>query len=323
MSHEPFTVDRSERGKTLAAVLKQRWALSWSQVRRLIEQQRVRVNRQVCTDAVYRLQLGTRVTLVADADPPRRAAAPKSKPAVERGPTNSPALVFIDDQIVVVEKPPGLTTMRHRDEADEFGACGKRFLPPTLADMLPKLIGDRRPVRAVHRLDRDTSGLVVFARTPHAESHLGKQFRAHTVARNYLAVVRGKANAGRIETSLIRDRGDGRRGSSPTPDDGQHAVTHVTPIEDLGEFTLVECRLETGRTHQVRIHLAESGTPLCGERVYDRPLHGAPSIDESGSPRIALHAAYLGLHHPRTEKWLEWNSPLPDDLHDFVARLRK
>jgi 23S rRNA pseudouridine1911/1915/1917 synthase len=107
----------------------------------------------------------------------------------------------------------------------------------------------------VHRLDKDTSGLVVFARTPEAESSLGQQFRAHTIERLYLAVVRGRARDDRIESWLFADRGDHRRGSGPRHGPGQHAVTHVRVVEELGDFTLVECRLKTGRTHQVRIPL--------------------------------------------------------------------
>jgi 23S rRNA pseudouridine1911/1915/1917 synthase len=212
--------------------------------------------------------------------------------------------------------------MRHAEESAEFGPRAKKFLPPTLADLLPKLIGDLNPVRAVHRLDKDTSGLVVFARTPEAERNLGKQFRAHSISRKYLAIVRGVPRPGRIESWLIRDRGDGRRGSSAEPGKGQHAVTRVELVERLGNFALVECRLETGRTHQVRIHLGESGTPLCGETVYDRPIHGRPVPDGSNSPRIALHAASLGLRHPVTDQWIEWQSPLPDDLAELLRRLR-
>src|SRR5262249_36703592 len=180
---------------------------------------------------------------------------------------------FADEHVVVVEKPAGLTTMRHAEEAAEFGARGRRFLPDTLADRLPALLAAHRPgkpgrVRAVHRLDRETSGLVVFARTAAAERQLGGPLPAPPGGRPYRAVVRGRARDARIESWLVRDRGDRRRGSGPAGE-GQHAVTHVRVVEALGEFTLVECRLETGRTHQVRIHLGEAGTPLCGERVYD------------------------------------------------------
>lgn len=259
---------------------------------------------------------------------PDRADGPRSSyPPPRRQPAALPAGVTVrhlDDQIVVVEKPAGLTTMRHPEEAAEFGTRGRRFLPPTLADLLPALLARGRPGRppqviAVHRLDKDTSGLVVFARTPAAVRHLGEQFRKHTTERRYLAVVRGRAVAQRIESQLVRDRGDGRRGSGT---DGQRAVTNVRVLEELGDFTLVECQLETGRTHQVRIHLGEAGTPLCGERIYDRPRHGAPLPDASGTQRLALHAADLGLVHPATGRLLRWHSPLPDDLARLVTRLR-
>jgi 23S rRNA pseudouridine1911/1915/1917 synthase len=101
-----------------------------------------------------------------------------------------------------------------------------------------------------------------------------------------------------------------------------HAVTQVEVVEALGDFTLVTCRLKTGRTHQVRIHLGESGTPLRGERVYDRPLHGQPAPDRSGAKRPLLHAAYLALDHPDTGKRLEWHADLPRDMQELRKKLR-
>jgi 23S rRNA pseudouridine1911/1915/1917 synthase len=100
-------------------------------------------------------------------------------------------------------------------------------------------------------------------------------------------------------------------------------VTHVRVVEELGEYSLVECRLETGRTHQVRIHLGEAGTPLCGERIYDRPPHGKPWPDGSCIQRVALHAALLGFDHPATRKRVRWSAPLPKDMTDLIARLRR
>lgn len=254
---------------------------------------------------------------------------------------------YADAHIVVVDKPVGLTTMRHKHEAAEFGR-GRRFLPATLADVLPGLLdrpaaagsrpsrsrtpksasrkaqaGSRQPVFAVHRLDKETSGLVVFARTRAAERHLGQQFREHAIERRYLALVRGQATSERIESYLVGDRGDGRRGSAVKADEGQRAITRVRVVEDLGDFTLVECRLETGRTHQVRIHLGERGTPLCGERLYDRPLHGAPLPDASGAARPMLHAVKLVIDHPLTGKRMKWKSPLPQDMEVLLTRLRR
>jgi 23S rRNA pseudouridine1911/1915/1917 synthase len=253
---------------------------------------------------------------------------PKRKGKREKGKAPAPTVRHADARVVVVEKPAGLTTMRSPEEAAEFGARARRFLPPTLADLLPPLLaggrGGRPPrLRAVHRLDKDTTGLVVFARTAEAEGSLGKQFRAHTIERRYLALVRGRAASGRIESYLVRDRGDGRRGSGAEPGVGQRAVTHVRVVEELGDYTLVECRLETGRTHQVRIHLGEAGTPLCGERVYDRPLHGRPLPDGSGAARVMLHAARLGFNHPATGRRMAWDSPLPDDMAGLRERLRR
>jgi len=240
-----------------------------------------------------------------------------------------PIIRFVDAHVVVVDKPAGLTTMRHPEEAAEFGTRAQRFLPPTLADIVPGLLkSQNRPsagtakVIPVHRLDKETSGLVVFARTPEAARHLGEQFRRHTTERRYAALVRGQAQPARIESRLVRDRGDGRRGSG-TAKDGQRAVTHVRVIEQFQDYALVECRLETGRTHQVRIHLGEARIPLCGERLYDRPLHGAPLPDRSQAKRPLLHAAFLGFDHPATGNRMTWEAAVPKDMRDLLQRLRK
>ena len=178
------------------------------------------------------------------------------------------------------------------------------------------------PVRAVHRIDRETSGLVVFARNVPAGRILAEQFRLHTTRRRYLALVVGRAAAGTIESHLVRDRGDGRRGSAET-EDGKLAITHVSPLEHFGDaYTLVECRLETGRTHQIRIHLSERGHHLCGERVYAQSRRNGPR-DESRAPRVMLHAAELGFVHPVTGAELLFESPLPRDIREVLARLRK
>lgn len=344
MATHSFIVEHRESGKTLAAALKSRFGLSWSQAKRLVEGRHVRVGQQVETDVARRLKPGKRVIVAegtierpkkekpakAPEPKPKAKATAKPKPrALEKSPPPPPAphtiqIVYADDAIVVVDKPAGLTTMRHREEAAEFGR-GKRFLPDTLADRLPSLLGEPgRPVIAVHRIDRDTSGLVIFARTPAAATSLTKQFRLHTIDRRYLALTRGAPPTPRIESILVRDRGDGRRGSTrkTNPPDGKRAVTHVKTIEELGAFAAVECRLETGRTHQVRIHLGESGAPLCGERVYDRPLNGRPAPDGSGAERPLLHAARLGIVHPATGEAMAWDAKPPEDFARIWVTLR-
>ncbi len=160
------------------------------------------------------------------------------------------------------------------------------------------------------------------SRNAKAERDLMEQFRQHTVERRYLALVRGQPKAGKIESTIVRDRGDGRRGSSTAEGDGQRAVTHVKLVEALGNYALIECRLETGRTHQVRIHLGEAGTPLCGEHVYDREVNGKPVADGSGTQRPMLHAAKLGFRHPETEEKMSWSCPLPEDMAELLDELR-
>jgi 23S rRNA pseudouridine1911/1915/1917 synthase len=326
MTKRRFVIATREAGMRIDAVLRERLAVSWKVVKRLLVERQVVIGGRLCVDPHQRVQPGQRVQV-------GEREKVKLSPSDKR--TDTSIICHADDQIVVVNKPAGLTTMRHSDEAAEFGARGRRFLPSTLADRLPDLIrqfeaGKRRGaakrsagVRAVHRLDKETSGLVVFARTSAVESHLGKQFRAHTIERRYLGLVRGRASEARIESFLLEDRGDGRRGSTTRHDEGKRAVTHVRVVEELGEFTLVECRLETGRTHQVRIHLGEAGTPLCGERVYDRPLHGKPLPDTSGARRPMLHAATLGFDHPLTGRRVVWQVPPPQDMRQLLARLRK
>ncbi|HEY2910238.1 MAG TPA: RluA family pseudouridine synthase [Gemmataceae bacterium] len=340
-----FVVDRRDSGRTLAAVLKDRLGLTWSQAKRLVASRHVRVGQQVETDVARRLKPGKRIQLDAGSVEQPKREKPPVKPipttrgpkrdrspvsrdpkrsAGERAPEITIDIVYADDAIAVVNKPAGLTTMRHAAEAAEFGR-GQRFLPATLADQLPALLGTPdRPVIAVHRIDRDTSGLVAFARTPAAARALARQFRNHTVERRYLALIRGMPESSRIESILVRDRGDGRRGSTrkSNPPDGKTAITHVKRLEVLGEFAAIECRLETGRTHQVRIHLGEAGTPLCGERVYDRPVNGRPMPDNSGAKRPMLHAASLGFIHPETGEAMRWEVKPPADFAAIWADLR-
>jgi 23S rRNA pseudouridine1911/1915/1917 synthase len=305
--------------QTLAAALR-RWLAgqSWSDVRRLIEGRHVQVNGNLCTDTNRRLAATDVVKLWDHA----LAPPPREKDVRIR---------YVDQHVVVVEKPAGMTTLRHPEE--RHWPKRRRDLQPTLDEVLPRVVAACAPrptrrkgpaprLRAVHRLDRDTSGIMVFARTPQAEQHLVQQFRKHTIHRAYLAIVHGDLRGQTIETQLVKDRGDGRRGSTANPKLGRRAVTHVRPVQQLDGYTLVECRLETGRTHQIRIHLSEQGHMLCGEKVYDKPLRGERIQDDSGAPRLALHAAELGFEHPLSGETLHFRSPLPHDLAEFLQRLQ-
>lgn len=322
---ENFHLKATDADHTLAAVLRDRLpGKSWSEVRRLIRSRQVLIDGNLCLDAGRRLR-GTEVLKLLDhpTAPPARA--------------DDVRIHFLDAHLVIVEKPARLTSVRH---AEERGWSARRKqAQPTLEDLLPQIIakkwargqrgrrggppGKLPPVHPVHRLDRDTSGLMCFARTKQAEQQLARQFRQHSTGRRYLAIARGDVAEQTIVTYLVRDRGDGRRGSTSLPDLGRRAVTHVRPIERLGDYTLIACRLETGRTHQIRIHLAELGHAICGEMVYHKPATGTAPADTSGAPRLALHAAELELDHPVSGERLRFEMPLADDLEQFLRRLRR
>jgi len=340
--HEPtilvWHVMPEEVGLTLLALLKRReQGSSWSQLRRQISARRLQVNGNLCLDEGRRLKSGDVVRLL-----PHPAAAPPTEDDVR--------IRHLDPHLVIVEKPAGMTTLRHAEE--RAWPKQRRQLQPTLDEVLPAAIArwqrrsrggqvlgagqptgrrsgnknslpaSTRRVRAVHRLDRETSGLMVFARTVDAERLLGLQFRDHSLHRVYIAVALGHVEPRTIETRLIDDRGDGRRGSTSNPKLGKVAVTHVRPLEYLSGHTVIECQLETGRTHQIRIHLAESGHPLCGDKVYRGRFPGPGIADHSGSPRVALHAAELGFVHPVSGQELQFKMPLPADLVELIDRLR-
>jgi 23S rRNA pseudouridine1911/1915/1917 synthase len=270
-----FAVIAAEAEHTLAKVLRSRLhehQPSWNDVRSFIEQRRVKIGDAVCTDPARRVHEGETIELFAHAADSLRNVIRENL-----------VLRHLDDHIVVVEKPSGMNSVRHPAEMEWPEA--RRRLDPTLQDLTQWAIATqlRRNaktlpyLRIVQRLDRETSGLLVFARTVLAERELGLQFRKHTVVRRYTAIIAGYLPPQTIRTVLIRDRGDGRRGSTQQPNiTGKQAITHITVQERLPAHTLLTCRLETGRTHQIRIHLSELGHPICGEKVYIKTVTGEP-----------------------------------------------
>jgi 23S rRNA pseudouridine1911/1915/1917 synthase len=204
------------------------------------------------------------------------------------------AVVFEDEDLVVVDKPAGLLTAP-TPESDRNN----------LAMALSRRAGGPAPgVFVVHRIDLETSGLVVFAKTAHANRVLAEKFRTHDIERAYLAVV-----AGPFPDAVSR---------IARPVGGRAAVTHVAIRERFGTVaTLLECRLETGRTHQIRLHAAALGHPVIGDARYGVPFRAAPA------PRMALHATTLGCEHPRSGAPLSFVSSLPADLVDWIDRVRR
>jgi len=314
-STEPgeHVVDVQQEGITLAALVRERLGgVPWSRARTLCERGKVRVSGQVETNSARRLRAGDRVRVDEGA------------PRLRQGVIDHRAIVYLDAQVVVVNKPAGLMSVRF-EESDR----------DTLIDQVqgwlrrnPERVGRAQGSKlgAVQRLDKDTTGLLVFTRTVPARRALQSQFRVHDIERQYLALAHGQVPEGRHETFILQDRGDGLRGSfgryrrahGEPPPDAQRAVTHVRPLEALAGATLVECRLETGKQHQIRIHLSESGHPLLGEAVYVRDFQGT----RLEAPRPMLHAARLGFRHPTSGEWLSFEQAPPDDFQAAHAQLR-
>jgi 23S rRNA pseudouridine1911/1915/1917 synthase len=281
--------------------------VSWGKARAWIEGGKVRIGGAIVTEPTTRVAAGAE--LVLDEGAPRRRP----------GEIPDEDVVYHDAQVVVVAKPAGLSTVPYDEgETDTLDTRVRAWLQRRR--LAPR--GARPSLGVVHRLDKETTGLVVFTRTWLAKESLTGQFRRHTVHRRYLGVAHGHVAGATIRTFLVEDRGDGRRGSTRDPArqarEGREAVTHVERVEGLADATLVACRLETGRTHQIRIHLSETGHPLVGERVYVKGFGGAP-ID---APRLMLHATELGFVHPATEREMRWEQPMPEDMRALVARLR-
>ena len=294
---------------TLAAIVRERTGASWSRSRALCEDGRVTVDGEPCRDPAMRIAANAVVEIRADAPrAPRGALAPE-------------AVVFFDRDLVVVDKPAGMLSVADEETRNDSLDLHAR----TLLRRLDRAGRDAK-LGVVHRLDKETSGVMVFARTAQAQRALATQFRAHDVERVYEAIVHGRIGARRLESDLVPDRGDGLRGShglfrrttAPPPSSARHAVTHVVPVEHFERATLVECRLETGRQHQIRIHLAEAGHPLLGERVYIRDYEG-PRLD---APRVMLHARTLGFVHPRTGERLSFEREAPEDFRAMLGALR-
>jgi 23S rRNA pseudouridine1911/1915/1917 synthase len=312
---------------TLAAALRRLVPeLSWAQAKRLITTRRVEVNATLCLNDARRLNPGDVLTIHENSLRP----VPKAE---------NVRILHVDPDIIVIDKPAGIVSLR-RDEESEF-TDERKELHPTLDELVQQMLPGYRPADArrrkgargasiypVHRLDRDTSGLMLFALSTRARDVLIRMFTAHEVRRTYWAVVLGRIDSPRaIESTLTRDRGDGLRGSlAPGQSDpeAKPAITRIRPVEHIGDmYTLIECELETGRTHQIRIHLAEMGHMLAGEKLYTRPSAAVPAvIDRSDAPRQALHSARLRLTHPITGKALAFDSPPPRDLATWLAQVR-
>lgn len=249
-------------------------------------------------------------------------------------------VVYEDADLIVIDKPAGMVV--HPAPGAWTGTLVNALLAHC-GDSLSGIGGEKRP-GIVHRIDKDTSGLLVVAKSDAAHQGLSAQFADHSIERLYTALVWGEPShsnarlAGlpatsfepgwiRIETTIGRSRTD-RKKMAAGVRDGRHAVTRVALREKLGAATLVNCRLETGRTHQIRVHLSHVGHPLIGDQTYGRarvPPHSLPEEARAtiaAFPRQALHAASLGFIHPVTGEAMRWTSALPEDIEGLSALFR-
>jgi 23S rRNA pseudouridine1911/1915/1917 synthase len=284
------------------------FGVSWGQARGWIASGKVRVGEAVVTDPTGRVPIGAEIRF------DERARRPRP------GGLSDDQIVFADTHVLVLSKPAGISTIPYDERDEDTLESRARAWLERRAKAGKSGRGGRVALGVVHRIDKETSGLLVFTRTWAAKQSLALQFRHHTVHRRYLAIAHGDVRTATIRSMLVENRGDGLRGSAKgkAPGDAREAITHVERLEGLRGATLVACRLETGRTHQIRIHLAESGHPLLGEKVYIRGWNGTPLE----APRLMLHAAELGFVHPATQREVRWTLPMPADMLAVLERLR-
>jgi 23S rRNA pseudouridine1911/1915/1917 synthase len=231
------------------------------------------------------------------------------------------SVVFEDAQLIVVDKPAGLVV--HPAAGNLDGTLVNALLHHCRGQ-LSGIGGVARP-GIVHRIDKDTSGLLVVAKTDTAHEGLAKQFADHSIERAYRAVVSGHPMppAGTVRGAIARSPVNRKKMTLVEDGRGKHAVTHYRTLEPLNNAALIECRLETGRTHQVRVHMASIGHMLVGDPVYGRTSPQLrPILSALGFHRQALHAAELGFIHPITGKAVRFSSELPADLITLIGELR-
>ena len=249
-----------------------------------------------------------------------RLAVPEPEPAHNAAQDIALNIAFEDDHLLVVDKPAGLVV--HPAAGNRDGTLVNALLHHC-GGGLSGIGGVARP-GIVHRIDKDTSGLLVVAKTDVAHAGLARQFAAHSVERRYLAIVSGvpQAAAGSVDAPLARSAANRKKIAIVADGRGKRAVTHWRRLERLRDAALVECRLETGRTHQVRVHMASRGHPLLGDPVYGRSgSKHRKLMNELGFHRQALHAAELGFTHPVTKRKLSFVSAMPSDMQELFTAL--
>jgi 23S rRNA pseudouridine1911/1915/1917 synthase len=280
--------------------------LSRSRVQKLIEQGQVQLNGQVCTSKKVEVDAGDIVAI----------ELPEAQP-LQLLPEAIPLdILFEDDSLIILNKPAGLVV--HPSAGHESGTLVNALLAH--CETLPGINGVQRP-GIVHRLDKDTTGAIAIAKTEQAFHHLQAQFRVKTARRDYLAIVYGspKQESGTVDQPVGRHPIDRQKQAIvPEAKGGRRAITHWQVKERLGNFTLIHFQLETGRTHQIRVHSAFMGHPVVGDPVYG----AGRSVGVRLTGQV-LHAWRLRLQHPLSDDWIEAIAPLPAPFTTLLEVLRK
>lgn len=297
---ETVTAEAEDAGTRADVFLAAKLGVSRSNMQKLLEDGRVKRGEKIIK-ANYKVRAGE--MFVVD--------IPEPEP-IEAVPENIPLdIIYEDDDVVVLNKARGMVV--HPAPGNYTGT-----LVNALLYHCSNLSGINSAIRPgiVHRLDKDTSGIMIVAKNDAAHISLSQQIQSKTAVRTYLAVVRGniKTDSGTIETQIARDKTD-RKKMAVVKEGGRYAITDYEVLERFGKYTLVRCKLRTGRTHQIRVHMEYLGYPLVGDPKY------SPMKTPFGIKGQALHSHTLEFTHPRTGERMKFEAPLPEDMHKIITRL--
>ena len=297
---ETVTAEAEDAGTRADVFLAAKLGVSRSNMQKLLEDGRIKRGEKIIK-ANYKVRAGE--MFVVD--------IPEPEP-IEAVPENIPLdIIYEDDDVVVLNKARGMVV--HPAPGNYTGT-----LVNALLYHCSNLSGINSAIRPaiVHRLDKDTSGIMIVAKNDAAHISLSQQIQSKTAVRTYLAVVRGniKTDSGTIETQIARDKTD-RKKMSVVKEGGRDAITDYEVLERFGKYTLVRCKLRTGRTHQIRVHMEYLGYPLVGDPKY------SPMKTPFGIKGQALHSHTLEFTHPRTGERMKFEAPLPEDMHKIITRL--
>ncbi|MBT4019328.1 MAG: RluA family pseudouridine synthase [Alphaproteobacteria bacterium] len=288
--------------------------ISRMRIKGLIQEGQVRADDKVITNISWKVKTGQVFDLIV----------PQAIEPIPQGQDIPLNVVYEDDYLIVIDKPAGMVV--HPAVGNDDGTLVNALIHHC-GDSLSGINGVKRP-GIVHRIDKDTSGLMVVAKTDLAHAGLAEQFADHSLERAYLAIVRGRPYPaeGTIDEAVGRSPRN-RQKMAVVGTGGKHAVTHFKLIQRLGDAaTLVECRLETGRTHQIRVHMTHIHHPLIGDPVYGRTAKTKnldPQVREAIKlfTRQALHAYVIGFKHPVTDEQIRFESPIPEDMAALIRAL--